>query len=442
MAELIEIEGIGAAVASKARAARKRVIVPKDKTVNCRKACKLTVPKGAILTSPKGTIYAADKKTTVKVAAGTKVKVPSTVSKTFSPEEAAYGAQEYERWTGKKIAPEEYAKAIKRKVVPEGEEVPEEEGLPPEELTREEAREAAKEALVKKGVPPAAAAAAVKFFEVTMKTPWMQAMLPLLNKVAGAARDAAVKVTSVKVARAEAQRLWNLLQSMAPRITDARWKANYATIAAEYAKLERETAAKLDGYNEKMKQVKEDLEEAKTTGKLEGLGAFHLPLIAWVAIFATLSYFFFRKATEWRALAVKEQQALNEGQLLLGQTALVQTELEKTKAARDELAKLDADYATEEKRYQETKDPAIAEQMNVKREKRDVLVDVITRETPVLPSPSAPAEEAKVPEEEKSMLEKFIGIKPGAIVAVIIVGLLIMAAPRIAETMKTITKKD
>jgi len=45
------------------------------------------------------------------------------------------------------------------------------------------------------------------------------------------------------------------------------------------------------------------------------------------------------------------------------------------------------------------------------------------------------------PPEEVSLLEKWTGVKPSMIGGAVAIMLLVMAAPRIAETVKVVTKK-
>jgi len=415
MAEIMEIEGIGAAAVSP----KKTVIVPKDKTITCGKACKLTVPKGTVLTSPKGTIYAADKKTTVKVVKDTKVKVPSAVTKSFTAEEAQYGAQEYERWTGKKITPEAYAKAINKKIVTEE-----------EAAAEEEAAEAAVTfpAAFKKAVVTMPTKAAA-LLPQSVKDAWNSSIIAMRNAMAS--------VTGLKVARANAEAVWNLLQSVAPSQTDPAWIAKYNTLAAEHAKLVKDTEEALGEANSQTKKFKDELEAAKVPAEV---GA-PLPVLAWVGIAAGIFAAVMALVTRWRNAQSAYQAALAEAKLQENQQELIKQKERANVVCSTELSNIDSQLATLEKQYADTGDPALLEQISALKARRDTLIDTLTQPAPILPGAAAPTEAAAAKAaEEKSWMEKIFGISPNAIVAVVVIGFLIWAAPRIAQTVKTITK--
>jgi len=188
------------------------------------------------------------------------------------------------------------------------------------------------------------------------------------------------------------------------------------------------------------KQVSADIEEEKRAE----VGFIHLSPLAWLGVAAAAITLCAGIVLAWRKISSDAKALLADAEarklVAEAEMAMVKEEGEKRRVAETELERINTELATLEAEYERTKDPKLLEQIEALKSKRDALITQATRPVPTIPA-MAPSPVVKPPE-KVSLLEKWTGIEPGMIGGAIVIMFLVMAAPRIAETVKIVTKKD
>jgi hypothetical protein len=259
------------------------------------------------------------------------------------------------------------------------------------------------------------------------------------NKLIGNIRDAAAKFAGLKTARAAAEAKIKILKQVAPKVKDARWQAAYSKLAANYAKLTADTDKKILEFETKKKETNTALDEAKKGGEV-GLGPFALAGIA--AAVAILIGAAVILAKNWREMELNAKVLIEDDAakraMSDAEREVAQTEAAKVDATKAEMDKVDDEYTSLEKAYQdakragdEEKAKQILSRMDELKKKKESLLEVITRPMPTLPTAPTPAAVVKAEEKAKSKLEEWLGLSPGMIMGIVAIMFLL---PRVVES--------
>ena len=262
------------------------------------------------------------------------------------------------------------------------------------------------------------------------------------------------KVNELKAERNSTAAVWEEIRALEPRLKDPALKADIARLKDELTKLDNETSAKLKESNKIITDSNEAV-GAYNKGEIEGIGSpgiWFIPMIvgvgvaaaAFVAVLVGLITSWLKAKENAKALCERAkadakladaERARLEQNEKIRDLAVDESELLRIDAAglREQANKLAAEGRTEEA------NALLREALGKEAQAIKIIEPHLVPQKPLeLPAAIIPTE---VKVEEKTALEKFLGVKPQwiGIGAIAFIG--IMLLPHIVSAVRAITPK-